>query len=48
MPIGLVATGANVFLGKIDLPAKTWPELMALAASMPNGINYGSSGHGTI
>ena len=40
VPIGLVATGANVILGKIDLPAKTWPELMALAASMPNGIKF--------
>lgn len=47
-PIGLVAAGAIVFLGKAGLPAKTWPELMALAGSSPNGINYGTSGHGTI
>jgi tripartite-type tricarboxylate transporter receptor subunit TctC len=47
-PIALVGTGAIVVLGKADISAATWPDVVALAGKSPKGLNYGTSGHGTI
>lgn len=47
-PIALIGTGANVIVGKPTLSAATFQDVLALARSRSGGLNYGTSGHGTI
>ena len=47
-PIALIGTGAITILGKPTLQANTLQEMIALARSASGGLNYGTSGHGTI
>jgi tripartite-type tricarboxylate transporter receptor subunit TctC len=47
-PIGEVATATNVLIVTPNLPAKDVRELIALAKSKPDALNYASSGNGTI
>ena len=44
-PVAILALGANVLVVKKDLPAKTVPELIALAKS--GTLNYASQGNGS-
>ena len=46
--ISVVAMGANALLAHPSLPAKSVPELVALARSKPNAIRYGSAGMGSL
>jgi tripartite-type tricarboxylate transporter receptor subunit TctC len=45
--ISLVATTPNVIIIGNGVPAKTVPELIALAKAKPGGLNYGSAGVGS-
>lgn len=45
-PIGQVATAANLIAVNPQVPARTLKELIALAKSKPDTLNYGSSGIG--
>ena len=47
-PIALIGTGAIVILGKPTLQANTIQEAVALVRSTSSGMDYGTSGHGTI
>jgi tripartite-type tricarboxylate transporter receptor subunit TctC len=47
-PIALIGTGAIIILGKPTLQANSVQEAIALARSTSGGLNYGTSGHGTI
>lgn len=44
-PIGLVASIVWVLVASNDVPAKTVPELIALAKSQPGRLNYSSGGN---
>src|SRR5262249_11485027 len=46
-PIGLIRTSALGLLVNNDIPAKTVPELIALAKRDPNKLNYASAGVGS-
>jgi len=46
-PVALLAVAPNVLVVNKDLPVRTVAELVALAKSRPNGLNYASSGVGT-
>jgi tripartite-type tricarboxylate transporter receptor subunit TctC len=46
-PVGLIATGALVILVNPSVPAKTVPELIALAKQEPGKLNYASAGVGS-
>ena len=47
-PISEVATATNVLIVTPNLPVKDVAELVALAKSKPDALNYASSGNGTI
>lgn len=47
-PIALIGTGAIIILGKPTLQANTIQEAVALVRSTSGGMDYGTSGHGTI
>jgi tripartite-type tricarboxylate transporter receptor subunit TctC len=47
-PISEVATATNVLIVTPNLPAKDVAELVALAKSKPDSLNFASSGNGTI
>ena len=47
-PIALIGTGAIVIIGKTALQATTLQDALALSKSRPDGLNYGTSGQGTI
>ncbi|GAP36729.1 tripartite tricarboxylate transporter substrate binding protein [Piscinibacter sakaiensis] len=47
VPIAAIATQANVLVARPDLPASNLRELMALAKTRKQGLNYGSFGSGT-
>ncbi len=47
-PVSLVATGPQVLVMHPSVPAKTAKELVALAKSRPNGLNYASAGVGSL
>jgi tripartite-type tricarboxylate transporter receptor subunit TctC len=47
-PITLLATAPQVFVVHPAVPAKTLKEFIALAASQPGKLNYGSGGSGSI
>jgi len=46
-PVGLIATSALVVLVNTSVPAKTIPELIALAGRDPGKLNYASAGVGS-
>jgi tripartite-type tricarboxylate transporter receptor subunit TctC len=46
-PVGLIATSALVVLVNPEIPAKTIPELIALAKREPGKLNYASAGVGS-
>lgn len=46
-PIMLAVDTPLVFVVPVSLPAKTLPELIALAKAKPGGLAYGSAGQGT-
>ena len=46
-PVGLIATSALVVLVNTSVPAKTVPELIALARRDPGKLNYASAGVGS-
>ena len=46
-PVGLIATSALVVLVNTSIPAKTIPELIALARRDPARLNYASAGVGS-
>lgn len=47
-PISLVGAVPNVLLAHPSFPAKTVPELLALAKSRPGTLQYASAGNGTL
>jgi tripartite-type tricarboxylate transporter receptor subunit TctC len=47
-PIGLIAVSPSLLLVSAQVPARTLPEFVAWAKARPGGVNYGSSGVGTI
>jgi len=47
VPISLVSWEANLLIVRPDLPAKTFPELVALLKSSPHALNYGTAGFGS-
>lgn len=47
-PISLVGAVPNVLLAHPSFPAKTVPELLALARSKPGTLQYASAGNGTL
>lgn len=47
-PVGMVASGPLVWAANNNLPARTLPELVALAKRQPGKLNYGSAGSGGI
>jgi tripartite-type tricarboxylate transporter receptor subunit TctC len=47
VPISLVSWEANLLIVRPDLPAKTFPELVALLKSSPRPLNYGTAGFGS-
>jgi tripartite-type tricarboxylate transporter receptor subunit TctC len=46
-PIGLLASGANVVLVHPSVPAKSIPELIAMAKKAPGKYNFASTGSGS-
>jgi len=46
-PVGIVASITWVMIASNDLPAKTVPELIALAKARPGKIDYSSGGNGS-
>jgi tripartite-type tricarboxylate transporter receptor subunit TctC len=46
-PVGLIGTGALVFLTNPNVPAKTIPEFIALAKKDPGKLSYASAGVGS-
>ena len=48
VPVSLLATAPYVLVANPKFPAKTMPELLALAKEKPNQIQYASSGIGTV
>lgn len=47
-PIGLATQGGMFVMVPADLPARTLPELVALARSRPGQLNFGSAGQGSV
>ena len=46
-PVGLIGAGALIVITNPNLPAKTIPELIALAKKQPGKLNYSSAGVGS-
>ena len=46
--IAMIGTGPMVLVGKPSLPAKTLPDVIAMAKAEPDGFAYGSAGAGTF
>ena len=46
-PVSMLATSPIILVGGKAFPAKTVPQLVALAKAHPGTINYGSAGYGT-
>ncbi|RZT36868.1 tripartite tricarboxylate transporter substrate binding protein [Cupriavidus agavae] len=46
-PIGMVASSQHVLVINNKVPAKTLPELVALAKAKPDKLTYGSAGNGS-
>jgi tripartite-type tricarboxylate transporter receptor subunit TctC len=46
-PVSRVATGPNLLVVHPSVPARSVPELVALAKARPGGLAYGSGGNGT-
>ena len=47
-PVSLIGAVPNVLLAHPSFPAKTVPELLALAKSKPGQLQYASAGNGTL
>ena len=47
-PVGLIGAVPNVLLAHPAFPAKTVPELLALAKAQPGQLQYASAGNGTL
>ncbi|QNP58338.1 Bug family tripartite tricarboxylate transporter substrate binding protein [Paenacidovorax monticola] len=47
-PIALIGSVPNVLLAHPSFPAKTVPELLALAKAQPGQLQYASAGNGTL
>ena len=47
-PVSLIGAVPNVLLANPSFPAKTVPELLALAKSKPGTLQYASAGNGTL
>jgi len=47
-PIALIGSVPNVLLAHPSFPAKTVPELLALAKAQPGHLQYASAGNGTL
>jgi tripartite-type tricarboxylate transporter receptor subunit TctC len=47
-PVTQLAAGALIMTVRADSPARTMPELLALARAKPGALNFGSSGTGGI
>lgn len=47
LPVARLGAGANVLAVHADAPARTLPELLALARGQPGRLNYGSGGPGS-
>ncbi len=47
-PVSLIAIAPSVLIGHPSLPAKTVPQLVALAKANPGKLNYASGGVGSI
>ncbi|MVQ29968.1 tripartite tricarboxylate transporter substrate binding protein [Ramlibacter sp. MAH-25] len=48
VPIAMVATIPSVFFVRSDFPAKTLPELVAIAKAKPGSLTYASGGNGSV
>jgi tripartite-type tricarboxylate transporter receptor subunit TctC len=46
-PIGIIGDSPQVLVTSVETPAKTLPDLIALARAKPGSLHYGSSGNGT-
>jgi tripartite-type tricarboxylate transporter receptor subunit TctC len=47
VPVTLAVEGPAIMVARLDLPAKTIPELVALAKSKPKALTFGSGGQGS-
>jgi tripartite-type tricarboxylate transporter receptor subunit TctC len=47
LPVTLAVEAPAIMVARVDLPAKTIPELVALAKSKPKVLNFGSGGQGS-
>jgi len=47
-PVSLIGSGAYVLVTNLDLPVRTSADLISLAKSKPNEIDFGSAGIGNI
>jgi len=47
VPVTLAVEGPAIMVARLDLPAKTIPELVALAKSKPKVLTFGSGGQGS-
>jgi len=48
VPVSMVAEWAAVMLAKHDLPVSSLGEFIAYAKARPGGLNFGSSGYGSV
>lgn len=48
VPVAMIGSSPFVLIVSNSLPAKTVPELLALAKAKPNALNYGSAGNGSV
>jgi tripartite-type tricarboxylate transporter receptor subunit TctC len=47
VPVTLAVEAPAIMVARLDLPAKTIPELVALAKAKPKALNFGSGGQGS-
>ena len=47
VPVALLGRGTNVLVANPSLPARSLPELIALAKAKPGALDYGSGGNGS-